>query len=68
MQSRLALLAAVGSLLCTSPVAAQEFPTRQIGIVVPFPADGSFEQFIALLKSDVTRSTRIACAANIRLH
>jgi tripartite-type tricarboxylate transporter receptor subunit TctC len=67
MQSRLALLAAVGSLLCTSPSAAQELQTRQIGIVVPFPADGSFEQFAELLKSGGTRSTRIARAANIRL-
>jgi tripartite-type tricarboxylate transporter receptor subunit TctC len=42
MQKRLALIATVG-ILCASPTPAQEFPTRQVRIVVPFPAGGSFD-------------------------
>ena len=42
IQKLLAPLAAAG-VLCACPAAAQEFPTRQVRIVVPFPAGGSFD-------------------------
>ncbi len=42
MRKLLAPLAAVGA-LCACPAGAQEFPTRQVRIVVPFPAGGSFD-------------------------
>ena len=80
MRKLLTALALGGGMLCAGAV-AQEFPSRQIRIVVPFPASAvgrlnaeivkilnTTEQFAALLKSDGARYTKIARAANIRLH
>ena len=79
MRKLLTALALGGGMLCAGAV-AQEFPSRQIRIVVPFPAGAvgrlnaeivkilsTTEQFAALLESDGARYTKIARAANIRL-
>ncbi|MGZ8203909.1 MAG: Bug family tripartite tricarboxylate transporter substrate binding protein [Burkholderiales bacterium] len=43
MHSVLAPLAIAAGVVLVSPASAQEFPTRQVRIVVPFPAGGSFD-------------------------
>ena len=43
LRHSVSLLLAAGSALGTFAATAQEFPTRPVRIVVPFPAGGSFD-------------------------
>jgi tripartite-type tricarboxylate transporter receptor subunit TctC len=58
MRQLLAPLAAA-TIVCAHPAAAQEFPVRQVRIVVPFPAGGSFDVMSRMLAQ---RMRRCRCA------
>jgi tripartite-type tricarboxylate transporter receptor subunit TctC len=51
-----ATVVALGSLLCTAPAAAQDYPTKPVNMVIPFPPGGNTDLMARALQPELAKA------------